>query len=96
MDASIRDIADYTSAVQFSDLPPAVVHDCKRRVLDTLGCGLGAFEAEPCRIARKVALRVTTPSGACVLGTSHRTLPELAAFANSIVTEARSFSRRST
>lgn len=85
MDPAIRDIADYTTAVQFSDLPPAFVHDCKRRVLDTLGCGLGAFNEEPCRIARRIALRVTAPSGAYVLGTSHRTLPELAGFANGIM-----------
>lgn len=85
MDPSIREIADYTLRVNFSDLPAAVVHDCKRRVLDTLGCGLGAFDAEPCRIARKIALRTTTPNGAYVLGTPHRTLPELAAFANGIM-----------
>ena len=85
MDPSIRDIADYTSTVQFSDLPPEVVHDCKRRVLDTLGCGLGAFNEEPCRIARKLALRVSSNPGAYVLGTSKRTLPELAGFANGIM-----------
>ena len=85
MDSSVGCIADYTSALRFTDLPAAVVHECKRRILDTLGCGLGAFDAEPSRIARKIALRARAPTGACVLGTAHRTLPELAAFANGVM-----------
>lgn len=85
MDPSIRDIAEFTGSVQYSDLPPEVVHDCKRRVLDTLGCGLGAFNEEPCRIARTIALRVNSTAGAHVLGTAKRTLPELAGFANAIM-----------
>jgi 2-methylcitrate dehydratase len=85
MDSTIRAIADYTLGITYSDLPADVVHDCKRRVLDTLGCGLGAFHAEPCRIARTVAMRANVPDGAYVLGTGHRTLPDLAAFANGIM-----------
>lgn len=85
MDSTIRQIADYTLSVSYSDLPPEVIHDCKRRVLDTLGCGLGAFHDEPCRIARAIAMRANVPGGACVLGTGHRTLPDLAAFANGIM-----------
>ena len=85
MDTNVALIADYASAVSYADLPPAVVHDCKRRVIDTLGCGLGAFDAEPSRIARKLALRADIPHGARVLGTHHRTLPELATFANGVM-----------
>jgi len=85
MDASIARIADYTSRLQYADLPAAVVHECKRRVIDTFGCALGAFEAEPSRIARDMAHRVTVPEGGWVLGTTHRTLPELAAFANGVM-----------
>ena len=85
MDSSVARIADYASALRFAELPAAVVHDCKRRVIDTLGCGLGAFDAEPSRIARNIALRASTAKGACILGTAHRTLPELAAFANGVM-----------
>ena len=84
MDSSTSLIANFVNDLRYSDLPAAVVHDCKRRIIDTLGCGLGALETEPSRIARKVALRASAAPGAYVLGTSHRTLPELAAFANGV------------
>jgi 2-methylcitrate dehydratase len=60
------------------------VHDCKRRIIDTIGCAMAAFDEEPVRIARAVALRAEVAGGASVIGTAHRTLPELAAFANSV------------
>ena len=81
-DAAVRRIADYARGLRFSDLSPAAVHACKRRIADTLGCAAAAFDAEPCRIARALALRGDAAGGARLLGTAHRALPELAAFAN--------------
>ena len=85
MDAIVARIADYAHAFTFDDLPPAVVHDCKRRLLDTLGCALAAHDAEPVAIARSLAQRVNHAGGATVFGTAQRTLPELAAFANGVM-----------
>ena len=81
-DPTIRRIAEYAVGLRFADLPAEAVHACKRRIADTLGCAIAAFDAEPCRIARTLALRVEAASGARVLGTARRALPELAAFAN--------------
>jgi 2-methylcitrate dehydratase len=81
-DATLRGIADYALGLRFADLPADAIHACKRRIADTLGCGVAAFDAEPSRIARALALRADDVRGARVLGTSRRTLPELAAFAN--------------
>ena len=67
---------------RFEELGDDAVHACKRRIIDTLGCAMAAFDAEPCRIARALALRSEIANGALVLGTAHRALPELAAFAN--------------
>ena len=61
------------------------MHHCRRTIVDTFGCALGALDAEPVRIARDLAMRVNVPSGACIIGTDHRTLPELAAFANGVM-----------
>jgi 2-methylcitrate dehydratase len=61
-----------------------VVHDCKRRIIDTTGCAIAAFDEEPPRIARAVAMRAQVSNGASVIGAPQRTLPELAAFANSV------------
>lgn len=71
--------------MHFAQLPAAVVHECKRRVIDTLGCALGAYHAEPSQIARSIASRARAAAGARVLGTAHRAPPELAAFANGVM-----------
>ena len=72
----------YCQSLCYDDLPSIVVHEVKRRVLDSLGCALGALTAPPCRIARQLAQTVTVPHGATLWGTGHRTLPDLATFAN--------------
>lgn len=84
MDNSTRSISEFATRLDYAGLPAAVVHDCKRRIIDTIGCAIAAFDEEPVRIARAVAMRASVPRGASVIGTSHRTLPELAAFANSV------------
>jgi 2-methylcitrate dehydratase len=75
-------MADWAGKIQYEDLPAAVVHEVKRRVLDSLGCAFGSFEAEPCAIARQVAGRLSANPGSILLGTSHRAPPDWAAFAN--------------
>src|SRR5262245_29878885 len=85
MDASVTRIADFASALTYADLPAQVVHECKRRIVDTIGCALGAFDEEPSRIARALATRVVAARGARVLGINHRSLPELATFANGVM-----------
>lgn len=84
-DEKVAHIADYAKGLRFADLPDEVVHQCRRTMVDTIGCALGAFDAPPSRIARDLALRSVMPAGARVIGTSHRTLPELAAFANGVM-----------
>jgi 2-methylcitrate dehydratase len=81
-DATAHRIAEHACGLSFADIPPVAVHACKRRLADTLGCAVAAFDAEPCRIARALALRADVAGGARVLGTARRALPELAAFAN--------------
>ncbi len=75
-------LARYCQALRYGDLPDAVVHEAKRRLLDSLGCALGAWNAPPCRIARLIAQTVKVPQGATLWGTGHKTLPDLATFAN--------------
>jgi len=74
--------AEYNRFLSYSRLPAAVVHEIKRRILDSLGCALGAWNAPPCRIASRLARSVKVATGATLWGTGHKTLPDLAAFAN--------------
>jgi len=44
MDATLAGITDFSVGLRYEDLPPEVVHDCKRRILDTISCALGGFQ----------------------------------------------------
>src|SRR6266581_2327704 len=75
-------LAEYACALRFEDLSKDVVHEVKRRVIDSLGCALGAWKEEPCAIARKVASDFSTKDGSIIIGTNHKVPPDWAAFAN--------------
>src|SRR5690242_16567035 len=75
-------LADYTCAVRFEDLSKEVVHEVKRRVIDSLGCALGAWNEEPFVIGRKVAADFSAAHGSTIFGTDHKAPPDWAAFAN--------------
>ena len=75
-------LAEYAVGLKFEELPGPVVHEVKRRVIDSVGCALGAWDAAPCAIARRVASRFSAERGATLLGTMHRAPCDWAAFAN--------------
>jgi 2-methylcitrate dehydratase len=75
-------LAGLSVGLKFEDLPAPVVHEVKRRVIDSIGCALGAWNAEPCVIARQVASTFSAKCGATLLGTRHQAPPDWAAFAN--------------
>jgi 2-methylcitrate dehydratase len=64
-------LSTYTCELTYEALPAEVVHQVKRTLIDTLGCAMGAFHAEPSRIARRLAESVTSRMPARVLGTRH-------------------------
>src|SRR3954453_17720974 len=75
-------LADYACAQRFEDLSKEVVHEVKRRVIDSLGCALGAWKEEPFVIARRVAGDFSAKHGSTIFGTDHKAPPDWAAFAN--------------
>jgi len=75
-------IAERAQNTRFADLSPDVVHEVKRRVLDALGCALGAWNSRPARVTRAIAQTVCVPDGASLFGSRCRTTPDLAAFSN--------------
>jgi 2-methylcitrate dehydratase len=74
-------LANYACSLQFEDLSREVVHEVKRRVIDSIGCALGAWNEEPCAIARKVASDFSARAGSTIIGTKHKAPPDWAAFA---------------
>jgi 2-methylcitrate dehydratase len=75
-------LAEYGCALRFEDLSKEVVHEVKRRVIDWLGCALGAWHEEPCAIARSVASEFSARNGSTCLGTKQIAPRDWAALAN--------------
>ena len=59
-------LVGFAYSLRFEDLPQAVIHEAKRRIIDSLGCALGAVEERPVKIARSLALEVS-----CKIGRAH-------------------------
>jgi 2-methylcitrate dehydratase len=78
-------LASYALSVKYSDLGAATVRNLKLRVVDAIGCALGAFGAEPAEIARRVAESESAKREATLLGTDRGTSAELAAFVNGLM-----------
>jgi len=77
-----RRLALYAHALAFEQLPAAVVHEAKRRIIDALACALGAVQAPALDLARRAERRLAAGGLATILGTGERTSPDLAAFLN--------------
>jgi len=83
MDALTLQLCDWLGRLDERSLPEPVIHEVKRRVLDTVGVAVAGWEGEPSRITREQALEICVSDGGATLwGTRHRTAAPLAAFAN--------------
>ena len=78
-------LARYATALKYEDLPPEVVRMVKRVMIDTLGCAIGGYSAEPSQIAVKLARGVSAVNAATIVCSGIKTSPELAAFANGVM-----------
>jgi len=86
MDRTTDLLSTYACRLTYQDLPAEVVHQVKRTLIDTVGCALGGFHAEPSVIARRLASRVTSTMPSRILGTSDDSAPDMAGFANGVMT----------
>src|SRR5258708_16593851 len=73
-------LAAYADGLRYDDLDAATIERVKTHVIDTIGCGIGAFDERPVGVCRDVALAVS--GNATIIGTDRRTTPDLASFAN--------------
>jgi 2-methylcitrate dehydratase len=85
MDRTTELLSTYICRLTYQDLPPEVVHQVKRTLVDTFGCALEAFSAEPSTIARRLASRVTSNMPSRILGTKDDSAPDMAGFANGVM-----------
>jgi 2-methylcitrate dehydratase len=80
-----EELGRYVSSVNYSDIPENVIHESKKRIIDALGCGIGAFNADPVKFSRKIAKKAKVKDGSTLLGTRTKSTPDLASFVNGIM-----------
>jgi len=83
MSLFIRDrLATLVHGIRFDGLPPAVVHQVKRIVLDTLACAYGAIHSEPARMTREIARALGGTPECALIGATEKTSCTLATLVN--------------
>lgn len=75
----------WAADLRYEDLPPAVVHQAKRMIVDSIGCAIGGHDSEPSRIALEQAATVISTQPASILCSGLQSSPDLAAFANGVM-----------
>ena len=77
-----EDIARWLGELRYEELPANIVERAKRVTLDTLGCMLGALEAEPVRGARRVVALQGGNRQATIIGIGGKVSVDQATFLN--------------
>lgn len=81
-DATIARLAAYVSQGTFDSLPAQAVHECRRRLIDSVACAAAAFREPSSAQMREFASGYQGEPGARIWGTGARTSVEMAAFTN--------------
>jgi 2-methylcitrate dehydratase len=83
LDKILNSFSDLASNLSFRDLPASVVSGTKERLLDALGCALGAFDCDAAEIGRLIAGPPAAKAVAGrILGSRRVTAADAAAFIN--------------
>ena len=80
-----QNLAEYASSLEYKDLSEDVIHEVKRRLIDSFGCALGAFESQPAKAARAMGKGGISPDGSTLWGTRYQSTSDLAAFVNGVL-----------
>ena len=94
MSTLIETLAAFTVDTRFEDLPPAVVQESKRILLDSVGCTIGGLSHSKGTIGVEMSRRMGAGmpgAQASILGTGHRVSTMGAAFANGELMNALDF-----
>src|SRR5438445_6806002 len=77
-------LAEFACQLRFEDLPAPVVHETKRRFIDSFATAVGAMDGDAFPIAKRCALRIKAEKNASLLG-GGQSSPEWATFVNGLL-----------
>ncbi len=87
-----RSVAEFVVKTKYDDIPPDVIELGKKSILDGLGLALAGSTAQSGPISRKYIQSLGLGAGkSTVIGTSLKTVPRFAAFANGVSSHADDF-----
>lgn len=92
MDATTLRIARHVAAADFNQLPERAVHECRRRIIDSVACAAAAYHEPFCARIRTFAGRYVGTPAARIWGSGERTSIEMAAFANGTMLRYQDYS----
>lgn len=75
-------ISNYVLSVKKESIPKEVVHEVKRRILDSLACAIGAYDSKAGKIILKACSKVKSKFAAPLFGKKKEVFYEEAAFVN--------------
>src|SRR5579863_1215573 len=78
-------LARYVLSLDYSKIDPKAVHEMKARVVDALGCAIGAFDEGPVAMARSFAAKTTGEGPSTILGTPRSSSPPISTFVNGLM-----------
>jgi 2-methylcitrate dehydratase len=79
-----RRLADYACQLRFEDLPAPVIHEVKRRFIDSIATACGAMDADAYHIARRCAARFHSEPEVSMFGGGQSSV-EWATFVNGLL-----------
>jgi len=87
-DATVKRLVEFAARARYENLSANTVHETRRHLIDTFASALGAFDEPVSVMSRAVAARYRSDDQARVWGSDIITTPELAAFANGVMTRS--------
>jgi 2-methylcitrate dehydratase len=78
-------MAQWAARVRFEDLSAEAVHQCKRFLLDSVGCALGGYRVRDVGIALEVLDEIAGPGPSTVIGSGKKIDPVSASLANALM-----------
>ncbi len=74
-------ISKYAVSLTYADLTDHAIHTAKQRLVDSIGCALGAWEAQPVVNARNLS-SIYPNNASTIFGTTRKTTDDMATFVN--------------
>ena len=78
-------LSDYSCRLTYEDLGGRTILEAKKRVVDALGCAVGAFDAPPVKAARAYVSKASGSGRSTIFGTGKKTTPDVATFVNGLM-----------